>query len=281
MKELATVAFGNAAKSAINGDIITFSEHKFSGGEIHMTLDADQEVPEEVQVIFSEAESCDLMKMIQVADILRRNGAKTLILILPYLYYSRQDRATTTNSSFALKLFMETLQGHYSALVTYDPHSEVCMDNGIANKLMVLGSSQSTFIEDMLSRHEPDFVCAPDAGASEKIYQNMEQCEVTADIITATKKRDPSTGALSDPQIETECDLAGKHVLIADDICDGGYTFIQLAKVLREAGVETLGLMVSHGIFSKGFDELNKYFDYIETTDSFYTGDDIPKWNVG
>jgi len=56
-----------------------------------------------------------------------------------------------------------------------------------------------------------------------------------------------------------------------DDICDGGGTFIGLAKALKQKNAGNLYLAVSHGIFSKGFNELNKHFTKIFTTDSFKT----------
>jgi ribose-phosphate pyrophosphokinase len=60
-----------------------------------------------------------------------------------------------------------------------------------------------------------------------------------------------------------------KYVII-DDICDGGRTFIELAKAIKEQreGVE-IYLVVTHGIFSAGFTELTKYFNGIFCTDSY------------
>jgi len=54
-----------------------------------------------------------------------------------------------------------------------------------------------------------------------------------------------------------------------DDICDGGGTFLGLATALKEKNAGKLSLIVSHGIFSKGFEELNKSFDTVFTTNSF------------
>ncbi|MAX71916.1 MAG: hypothetical protein CMC76_12600 [Flavobacteriaceae bacterium] len=68
-----------------------------------------------------------------------------------------------------------------------------------------------------------------------------------------------------------EDDLQGKDCLIVDDICDGGGTFIGLAKELKKHNAGNLYLAVSHGIFSKGLEELNQYFTKIFTTDSFKT----------
>lgn len=59
-------------------------------------------------------------------------------------------------------------------------------------------------------------------------------------------------------------------LVIIDDLCDGGATFIEGAKILKDIFPNRkLILRVYHGIFSKGFDELLNYFDKIYTTNSF------------
>lgn len=280
MSNMQIVRLGKCASSVLEeAPELKFSEHTFSGGEVHMTLDEGQEVGTDVSVLVTGSANCDVMKIIQIADILKRNGAYHLILVLPYHYYSRQDRATTKNSSHALKLFTEAVAPHYDVLVTYDMHSYIAeeFNEWDTDCCQLAETAPAAHLGFCLGKRQPDIICAPDAGACIKIHDLVNNIPeayhaLTPVVIEASKKRDPKTGALSDPEVLSGEDLTGKHVLIFDDICDGGYTFIQLAKVLRARGVTKIGLAVSHGIFSKGVDELNKYFDYIETTDSCYTG---------
>ena len=57
-----------------------------------------------------------------------------------------------------------------------------------------------------------------------------------------------------------------------DDICDGGRTFIECAKLLKAAGVGSMALYVSHGIFSKGLDPLeNAGFTQVFTKEGLQT----------
>ena len=56
--------------------------------------------------------------------------------------------------------------------------------------------------------------------------------------------------------------IESSNCLVLDDICDGGRTFIELAKAT--SGIQfDLQLAVTHGIFSKGREELNKYYSKI------------------
>lgn len=57
--------------------------------------------------------------------------------------------------------------------------------------------------------------------------------------------------------------------IIRDDLCDGGATFIECAKQLRDLGFKEVVLCVAHGFFTRGVDHLfNNGIDKIITTDS-------------
>ena len=89
-------------------------------------------------------------------------------------------------------------------------------------------------------------------------------------IITASKVRDLDTGKILKTEIPTIDGFGPKmKYVIVDDICDGGRTFIELAKVIKEQKPDAeIYLIVTHGIFSAGFGELNNYFNKIFTTNS-------------
>jgi ribose-phosphate pyrophosphokinase len=64
--------------------------------------------------------------------------------------------------------------------------------------------------------------------------------------------------------------------VIVDDICDGGRTFTELAKTIRQHNsLSKIYLIVSHGIFSAGMTPLNDSFDGIFTTNSIRPEEDI------
>lgn len=106
----------------------------------------------------------------------------------------------------------------------------------------------------------------PDKGAIDRYGEDFG---VTVGY--CNKIRDQLTGKLGGFEVPI-IDQFISEVLIVDDICDGGGTFIGIADKLRSQGYAgKLGLYVSHGIFSKGVLCLveNNRFDHIYTTDSF------------
>lgn len=86
----------------------------------------------------------------------------------------------------------------------------------------------------------------------------------------AEKVRDFDTGKLSGFTVPDMGEA--ERILIADDICDGGGTFVGLLDKIRETSSAPVDLYVTHGIFSKGL-QILEGFDRIYTTDSFYAQD--------
>lgn len=134
-------------------------------------------------------------------------------------------------------------------------------------------------IADFARRHNSKRITVlfPDDGARKRytidpaVFRcNMDHIDV--DVFNCSKKRNPVTGAMEG--FEVPLLPEGQPAIIIDDICDGGATFVGIAKAVRAQYVDNvnypppLGLYVTHGIFSKGFGDLNEYFNHIYTTDS-------------
>ena len=75
-------------------------------------------------------------------------------------------------------------------------------------------------------------------------------------IAFCKKKRCTETGAITETELDETINYKGKTILIVDDICDGGATFVQLASKLKEQGAESVSLFVTHMIASKGLQAL-------------------------
>lgn len=166
-------------------------------------------------------------------------------LHLPYIPYARQDKEIHNEQTFALRVFAKLLNSlEFQHVTCCDPHSE-CAYNLINNVVEHYPRQQ---IEAAFVNTYSDIVCYPDEGARIKYLKALDACRFQH--IYGEKERDQLTGHITHYKLEG--DPKGKRVLIIDDICDGGMTFILLAKELIEKGAKEVNLFVSHGIFSKG-----------------------------
>lgn len=194
----------------------------------------------------------ELMHIAQLKMLLSQYS-KNIQLIVPYLPYARQDKPVGNDETFALHTFAKILNSlEFNRIICFDAHSEVAK-NLIDHLEIEYQATDEAF-------KGCDIICYPDAGALAKypiIYFK--------DYIHGLKKRDAATGRITG--YELVGDPKGKNVLIVDDICDGGMTFILLCQALKEKGALDVNLFVTHGIFSKGVQVLkdsgiNKVFTH-------------------
>jgi ribose-phosphate pyrophosphokinase len=206
----------------------------------------------------------DLGLICITVDALKRMGVKEIHLFIPYFPAARQDRVMIPGEPLSVKVYADIMNAMALASITvFDPHSEVTP--ALLNNCVTI--SNHGFIKQVIAKIGIDVkLISPDGGALKKIYKVSEFLG-GAEVVECSKSRNVKTGKLSGFKVYAD-DLGGADCLIVDDICDGGGTFIGLAEALKAKNAGKLYLAISHGIFSKGFDELGKYFEQIFTTDS-------------
>jgi ribose-phosphate pyrophosphokinase len=250
---------------------IQYSSFIFSGGEPHIKIECDLSEINEVTITTRITSFNDFGLLICSIDALKRLNVGRIKLFLPYFPGARQDRLMIPGEPLTVKVYADILNNLGLCQITvFDPHSEVTP--AVINNCKVV--SNHTFVEEVIKRIKKDVILvSPDGGALKKIYKVSEFLGGIY-VVECSKSRNVKNGKLEGFKVYEE-DLEGKDCLIVDDICDGGGTFIGLAKELKNKNAGSLYLAVSHGIFSKGLEELGNYYTKIFTTDSFRTIDDV------
>lgn len=184
----------------------------------------------------------EFMHLAQLKALLDHNNVSS-VLEITYLPYGRQDKKVSNETTFALRVFAHLLnQLDFKIIHIQDPHSNVAMDF-IKNSVAIYPTDH---IRDIFRLMKSDVICYPDIVAVER-YSGRVQLP----YYHQNKTRDQSTGEIINTEIIGN--FVDRNVLIVDDICDGGSTFIKLANDLVKAkGAKEVNLFVTHGIFSKG-----------------------------
>ena len=248
----------------VTGSEIKYEAFTFSGGEPHIRIE-EFDISEPVIITHRVRTFNDLGLLSIAVDALRRLGAKEIELVLPYFPGARQDRVMTAGESLSVKVYADIINGYgLKSITIYDPHSDVTP--ALLNNCKAIDNH--SFVAQLVQTlPENILLISPDAGASKKI-QKLARFLQLPEVLECGKKREVKTGKLSGFTVPRD-DLGQRPCLIVDDICDGGGTFIGLGKELKSKNSGPLFLAISHGIFSKGFDELLGIYDKIFTTDSF------------
>lgn len=237
----------------------------FSAGERQVRL-KDDCLGDHALLYAQLFDSDDIMTLLLTVDALRRINPRIEIdLCIPYFPYARQDRVCYRGEALSVKVMADLINGLKCRLVTiYDPHSDVtpALINHCVVKTPADIIIHSPLMTQIIDKNMT--LISPDAGSEKKVRHvaaQMAEAGHPTDVINATKIRDPNTGRIRGQQVHG--DVKDKNLMIIDDICDGGQTFIALAQVLKNQGAAEIVLYVTHGIFSKGLDELKQHIKHI------------------
>jgi len=231
----------------------------------------------------------DLEIIICAVASLRELGVEEIHLYVPYILGARSDRKFEEGGNNYLRDVICPIINSmgFKTVTCIDPHSD-CLEMGIRgfrkqSNLALIKFALNRLYPKIIPKQDTkptDFILvSPDAGASKKIYKLAEQIGYKGDIITCSKERD-AEGKLTKTVFPFETHkYNGEDFIIIDDICDGGATFINIARRIKDCfairGANQnikpgkIYLIVTHSVFSKGFNELSKYFDGIYCTNSY------------
>lgn len=224
----------------------------FPDGQPHVSL----EVGSRVALTARIANPTDLFEVLLAAEAARAAGATFLELDIVYLMAARMDRRMPVvdghHQPFTLQVVADVLEtAKFDRVTILDPHSDVAPAllgaTPVSPLPLVKAAVGASFYANTV-------LVSPDAGASKKT-QDYAMALGGLPVVQCLKHRDPATGALSGFQLvnpDPKLFNGGRRFLIVDDLCDGGGTFIAIAKLLRDHGADLVDLCITHGIFSKG-----------------------------
>ncbi|MBQ3666200.1 MAG: ribose-phosphate pyrophosphokinase [Lachnospiraceae bacterium] len=212
----------------------------------------------------------ELLAVYFLTKHLKEAGFQNIVLKMPYIPNARQDRVKKAEDVFTLKYFAELINSlSFKRVEILDAHSNVSL--ALIDHVKLL--SPKPYIDKVIDQIGTDLVLfCPDEGAKKR-YSEM----VDLPCCFGIKNRDFSTGKIIGLDVWGDTKkLMGKDVLIIDDICSYGGTFLSSAKKLKEMGANEINLFVTHLEKSVWNGELLKtdYIKKIYTTDSIYQKED-------
>ncbi len=186
-------------------------------------------------------------------------GSHFAVLEILCLIGQRSDRRFNPGESFDLRVIADFINRmNFDEVRILHPHSSVSL--ALINRSKAIDHYR--YIEKAYNDLDQPVLVSPDAGAYKVSHEVAHR--LNANLIPANKVR-----RNGEPEIKLQGGVQGKRCLIIDDIADGGRTFINLARVLRDQGAEEVNLYVTHGMFNYGFDEFNDFIDHIYCTNSY------------
>ncbi len=268
-------------------------EVRFPDGQPHLTLSPYDYPDGRIKMNITCAE--DLLRLSMVNNVLRRRGINPTLEI-GYLMGSRLERAISDNDPITLRCVAQAINAMgFNHVVVNVPHEtkelHTVLRNSISHNKLLWDIVKATVTR--IGEAEGILLIAPDKGATARVIE----CATLVNLpcMGLEKERDPSTGKLDSTKITCEgqiwnpkgedkfpffgdyyCDHPIKHVILVDDLCDGGRTFVNAVEWLKkgyfsnwEADGVQFHLCVAHAIFSAGIGNLLCEFNTLNVSDTY------------
>lgn len=238
----------------------------FPDGEKHLKINK-LDRKDTVEIICRITNSDDLFLLMQLSDILNRQCVCVKKITIPYLMTMRCDRLFSFEQPFSLKIVADVINSfNAKKVVIIEPHSNTCLD--------LIKNSEAVYLSHGMIEHAT-CVCYPDNGAFKRYSSYLL---MGYSYIKCSKVRDIETGSITSFSIDEisdskDCD----EIIVIDDLCDGGGTFVGIASKLRELKPSKLTLVVTHAVQKAGIERVAKVYDQVVITNSYKDWDNLPE----
>lgn len=242
--------------------MILFKKRIFPNGETQFILQTT--VKNSSCAIISRSLQSDLLDLILLSDLLKKEGAKRVVAIIPYLEFSRQDK-NEIGKSWGMKSIAKILKAsEIDKIIALDLHSEEGRKL-FAEKINSI-SAVPLFAKQIRKMALKDFcVIAPDKGAIKRANKLAKALNSKFGYLRKIRGKTIKHHAYSGDQAQT--------ALIYDDILDTGETMLGAVGELKHLGFKDAYIFATHGQFTgEKWRELFKL-----GVKEIYTTDTIPQ----
>lgn len=217
----------------------------FADGEFEVSFEETVRGCEVYLVQSTFPNSDNLMELLLMIDAAKRASAHSVIAVIPYFGWARQDRKDKPRVSIAAKLVADLLSAAgVNRVITMDLHADqiqgffnVPVDHLYASSVFI-PYIQSLKLEDMV-------VATPDVGGAKRANSYSKFLDVP--LVLCHKQRAKANVVASMTVIG---DVKGKNVILVDDMVDTAGTITKAADLMMQEGAKSVRALASHAIMS-------------------------------
>jgi ribose-phosphate pyrophosphokinase len=221
--------------------------HAFPDGEIRVTVPSISPLTIIYQSLDYPNEK--LLALLFATESCRRNGARRLLLVAPYLCYMRQDAAFHRGEAISQKVVGRLLASAFDRIITVNAHLHRTSDirdvfpGCKAENLSAMGVVASTLHNTGLD--PATVVFGPDSESGHMVSELARSLGVS-DAVARKIRRADETVEITLPEPSR---FAGRPVLLVDDMASSAGTLIACARELINAGATTVDAIIVHALF--------------------------------
>jgi len=227
-------------------DTAPVTRHRFPDGEIRLQL--PDALPGRV-VLYRTLDRPNekLIELLLAARTARTLGARHLTLVAPYLAYMRQDIAFHPGEAVSQRIVGHFLAELFDAVITVDPHlHRVATLQEAVPAAQALVLSGAPLLADLIAARRPGaLLVGPDSESAQWVAQAAAR-HGFAHAVCSKRRHGDHAVDIDLPGLP----VAGRAVVLMDDVASTGHTVAQAARQLLAAGATTVDVAVTHALFA-------------------------------
>lgn len=217
----------------------------FADGEFEVSFEESIRGRDVYLVQSTFANSDNLMELLLMIDAARRASARTVIAVMPYFGWARQDRKDKPRVSIAAKLVANLLSvAGVDRIITMDLHADQIQ--GFFDVPVDHLYASNVFIPYIQNLNLPDLVIAtPDVGGAKRSNSYAKYLNVP--LVLCHKQRAKANVV---EKMTVIGDVKEKNVILIDDMVDTAGTITKAADLMMENGAKSVRALCSHAVMS-------------------------------
>lgn len=191
-----------------------------------------------------------LVELLLAARTATTLGARRLGLVAPYLAYMRQDAAFHDGEAVSQRIVGDFLAGLFEAVITIDPHLHriATLAEAVPVRHAVALCGAPLLADLAVARRARPVLVGPDAESRQWVEAAAASHGLEAVVCAKTRRGDREVDIALPPQAP----VAGRAVVLVDDVASSGVTLARAAERLRAAGAASVDVAVTHALFADG-----------------------------
>ncbi|MBR3829946.1 MAG: ribose-phosphate pyrophosphokinase [Muribaculaceae bacterium] len=236
---------------------------QFADGEFEVCFEESIRGHEVYLVQSTFPNTDNLMELLLMIDAAKRASAKSIIAVIPYFGWARQDRKDKPRVSIAAKLVADLLStAGVDRVITMDLHADQIQ--GFFNVPVDHLYASAVFIPYIQSLNLEDMVIAtPDVGGAKRANSYAKYLDLP--LVLCHKQRAKANVVANMTVIG---DVKDKNVILVDDMVDTAGTITKAADLMIANGAKSVRALCSHAIMS---DPASERVDNCGMTEMIFT----------
>jgi len=258
--------FAEAIAKGLQADFVRITPRKFPDMEIKTRLNVSKlkDIGDRIVLVVIRANRFEpdpndcVLKTVLIADTLTQYGIDRKDLLLPYMFYARQDGERLPGESNTLSIIADLYEDvSFNNLITVNSHlygkEHILQDFFKSIKVQDLSAAR-LFASHLSTKNlENPFIIGPGSGP-EKMAKELSS-HLDCEYECLLKSRDPETGRVD--MEPPESDLCNKDVIIYDDIASSGGTTEMAYRLSETSGPRSLTVALPHLWTAQGINRLS------------------------